>query len=174
MQGEEGVVLIVGQEVVLRYRQLDAEEQRQQPTDKEEQESVEEVHDADFLVVRRGQPRLQVGPEGAHGEGVRAASVEHPHRAEQDEANREEQRRHQDDQRRCTWGQSAGVDAGHNEVHDVPLVAARAVAAGHGVAVDGKLGRGFVVAGSGPFEVPGADGVGFRGVRQASVHDLAC
>ena len=52
VEGEERVVFVVGQEIVFRQRQLNTEQQRQKPTDQEEEEPEQEVHDADFFVVR--------------------------------------------------------------------------------------------------------------------------
>ena len=71
MEGEEGVVFIVGQEVVLGQGELNPEEERKQTADEEEEETEEEVHDADLFVVGGGQPGLQEAPESFHGERLR-------------------------------------------------------------------------------------------------------
>ena len=51
MQGEERVVFLLRQEIVLRESELNTEQERKYATDKEEEESEQEVEDTDFFVV---------------------------------------------------------------------------------------------------------------------------
>ena len=87
MQGEEGVVFVIGEEIVLRQGQLHTEQQGEQTANQEEEEPEQEVHDADFFVVGGGQPRLEEAPEALHGEGLGGPSVEHPEHAHEDETS---------------------------------------------------------------------------------------
>ncbi len=173
MKGEERVVLIVGKEIVLRKRKLDTEEQSQQSTNKEEEEAEQEVHDADFFVVRGGQPWLEEAPEAVHGERFRRTAVEDPKDADEDQSRSQSNRGQEDDQRTGACGDGACIDAGDGGLGHVPVVATCAVAAVHGVAVDRHLNVEVVGSGSGPLEGPRAYRVGFLRVRKASVHDLS-
>src|SRR5690606_35079020 len=65
VHGEQLVELLIGQELQSRRGQLGTHEQRHQPTDEEEGEAGDAVHDPDQLVIGRGDQLVEETPPGA-------------------------------------------------------------------------------------------------------------
>ena len=124
-------------------------------------------------MVRGGQPGLEEAPEAFHGERFRRTAVKHPKDADENQSCSQANRRHEDDQRTGACCNRACVDAGDGSGDLVPVVSTRTVSAVHGVAVNLHFNVKVVCGGSGPLEGPRANGVGFLGVGEACVQDLA-
>ena len=149
MQGEERVVLLLCQEVVLWQCKLNTEQERKNTTDEEEEESKQEVEDTDFFVVGCGQPWLEVAPETSNGERLRAASVEDPHGSKENNGERKTNSGQENDQWRCSWAFGFGVQSRYDNGLYIPVIVGCTIAstgcstadstATHGVSDDGHL-----------------------------------
>ena len=79
VHGEQLVELLVGQELQPGHRQLGAHEQRHQPTEEEEDEAGDAVHDADQLVIGGGHQLVDQVALGTHPGRERTPGLEFSH-----------------------------------------------------------------------------------------------
>jgi len=177
VEGKERVVLVVGEEIVLGNGELDTEQQGQQAANKEEEETEQEVHDADFLVVGGCQPRLEEAPEPSDGEGFWRRSVEGPQNSGEDERNGQADGGDENHEGTGTGSYGAGVHTGDHHVRNVPVIATRATATAS-VSVDrvaehGHLDVEVICCRGRPFHGPRAHHVAFCRMGESVVHDVA-
>ena len=76
---------------------MNSEQKRQDTSDKEENESVEEVQNSDFFVICGGQPRLEVRPEVFDGEGAWGTCVKDVKHTQKNEAKGEADKAEEED-----------------------------------------------------------------------------
>ncbi len=152
---------------------MDSEQKRQDTSNKEEDESVQEVQNSDFFVIGGGQPRLEVRPEVFDGEGARRACVKDVQHTEEDKAECKANRSHEDDERPSAWSDIACVEARNHEVCLVPVIATGACATVDSVSIHCDFNNFAVICWRNPFKVPSANCVSFHGVCEPTIHIVA-